>query len=533
MSDTRSEPTPEAAPETGAVEDAGHPRRWAILSVLVISLIVVVLDNTVLNVAMKTLADPKEGVGASQSELAWMINSYTLVFAGMLFAFGVIGDRIGRKKMLLGGLVVFGVASLLSAYAETPDQLIWYRALMGFGAAMMMPSTLSMLRNLFPAKEFPKALGIWTGAVGIGGAIGPIVGGALLERFWWGSVFLINVPIVAFGIVALMIMAPESKGLQAKPDLVGMALSVLGLVSLTYGIIEAGDQGSWTGVRVWGTFAFGVIVLIGFVLWERRVPHASLDMKLFKNTRFSASSAIIVLTFFGMMGLFFFMTFYIQIVRGYSPLETGLLFLPMGAAMLVFAPMSNMFVQRFGAKVVGSVAMLLVIANFAISAFVLDLDSSVWLLIAQFTITGIGMSNLMPPAMNTLMSSVPKEKAGVGSALANTLRQVGGALGVAVLGTVMAQAYRAEIADTAPQLSDEARESIASTYGAVETGQVPAAGVLDAANASFLDALHTTAISAIGVALAGLIVILLFFPGKQRRETETPEQAAEPALVEA
>ncbi|MFG3342723.1 MFS transporter [Glycomyces sp. NPDC048151] len=529
MSDTRSEPTPE-------VEDKGHPRRWAILGVLVISLIVVVLDNTVLNVAMKTLADPKDGVGASQSDLAWMINSYTLVFAGLLFAFGIFGDRFGRKKMLIGGLVVFGAASLLSAYAETPDQLIWYRALMGFGAAMMMPSTLSMLRNLFPAKEFPKALGIWTGAVGIGGAIGPIVGGALLEQFWWGSVFLINVPIVVFGIVALMIMAPESKGRQAKPDLVGMFLSVIGLVSLTYGIIEAGDTGSWAGIEVWGTVAFGVLVLIAFVLWEKRIPHASLDMKFFKNPRFSASSAIIVLTFFGMMGLFFFMTFYIQIVRGYSPLETGLLFLPMGAAMLIFAPMSNAMVQRFGAKIVGSVAMLLVIANFAISAFVLDLDSSVWLLIAQFAITGIGMSNLMPPAMNTLMQNVPKEQAGVGSALANTLRQVGGALGVAVLGTVMAQAYRSEISDAAPQLDDQARESIATTYGAVETGQVPAQNapqVLDAANVSFLDALHTTALSAIGVALVGLIVIAVFFPGKQRRETGTPERAAEPALVEA
>ncbi len=534
MSETRSVPAPAAAPE-----EEGHPRRWAILSVLVVSLIVVVLDNTVLNVAMKTLAEPDPvGISATQSDLAWMINSYTLVFAGMLFAFGVIGDRIGRKRMLIGGLVVFGAASLLSAYASSPDQLIWYRALMGFGAAMMMPSTLSMLRNLFPAKEFPKALGIWTGAVGIGGAIGPIVGGALLERFWWGSVFLINVPIVIFGIIALLIMAPESKGLQVKPDLVGMALSVIGLVSLTYGIIEAGDQGSWASAEVWGTIAFGALVLIAFVLWEKRTPHASLDMKLFKNSRFSASSAIIVLTFFGMMGLFFFMTFYIQIVRGYSPLETGLLFLPMGAAMLVFAPMSNMFVQRFGAKIVGSVAMLLVIANFAISAFVLDLNSSVWLLIAQFAITGIGMSNLMPPAMNTLMSSVPRERAGVGSALANTLRQVGGALGVAVLGTVMAQAYRSEITDAIPQLPDPARESIATTYGAVESGAVPpetAQQVMDAANASFLDALHTTALSAIGVALVGLIVIAVFFPGKQRREPEAEqaERASEPALIEA
>jgi DHA2 family multidrug resistance protein-like MFS transporter len=531
VSETRSVPAPEAP------EEEGHPRRWAILSILVVSLIVVVLDNTVLNVAMKTLADPVEGVGASQSDLAWMINSYTLVFAGLLFAFGIFGDRIGRKKMLIGGLVVFGAASLLSAYATTPEQLIWYRALMGFGAAMMMPSTLSMLRNLFSAKEFPKALGIWTGAVGIGGAIGPIVGGALLERFWWGSVFLINVPIVIFGIVALLIMAPESKGLQAKPDVVGMLLSIVGLVSLTYGIIEAGDAGSWTGAEVWGTVAFGVLVLVAFVLWERRIPHASLDMKLFKNSRFSASSAIIVLTFFGMMGLMFFMTFYLQLLKGYSPLETGLLFLPFGASMLVFAPLSNSLVQRFGAKAVGIVAMLLVITNFAVTAFVFEVDTPVWVVIVLFAITGAGMANLMPPAMNTLMSSVPREKAGVGSALANTLRQVGGALGVAVLGTVMAQSYQSEIAEAAPQLPDAARDSYASTYGAIESGLLPPESVgpvVQAANDSFITALHTTALAAVAVGVAGLIVIAAFFPGRQRRRTGDAEakQAAEPALVE-
>jgi DHA2 family multidrug resistance protein-like MFS transporter len=535
VSETRSDPVL----ETGS-DDEGHPRRWAILSVLVLSLIVVVLDNTVLNVAMKTLADPEAGVGASQSDLAWMINSYTLVFAGLLFASGIIGDRIGRKRMLLAGLVVFGVASLLSAYSTTPDQLIWYRALMGAGAAIMMPSTLSLLRNVFSAKEFPKALGIWTGAVGIGGAVGPIVGGALLDHFWWGSVFLINVPIVVFGLIAITILAPESKGSQARPDIVGMVLSMLGLVSLTYGIIEAGDAGSWTGIEVWGTIALGVIVLVAFVLWERRIPHASLDMKLFKSTRFSASSAIITLTFFGMMGLMFFMTFYLQILKGYSPLETGLLFLPFGASMLVFAPLSNTLVNRFGAKTVGIVAMLLVIANFAVTAFVYEADTSVWVIIALFFITGAGMANLMPPAMNTLMSSVPREKAGVGSALANTLRQVGGALGVAVLGTIMAQSYQGHIADTAPDLPAAAQESYSATYGVLESGlqsgQITpeaAAQITQAANDSFINALHTTALVAIAVGVLGLVIIALFFPGRQRREeTEAQAEAAEPALAE-
>ncbi|WP_026932102.1 MFS transporter [Glycomyces tenuis] len=528
MTETRSDPT---------AEDTGHPRRWAILAVLVISLIVAVLDNTVLNVAMRTLADPNEGVGASQSELAWMINSYTLVFAGLLFAAGVIGDRIGRKRMLLGGLFVFGLASLLSAYASTPDQLIWYRALMGAGAAIMMPSTLSILRDVFSNREFPKALGIWTGAVGIGGALGPIVGGALLERFWWGSVFLINVPIIAFGLVAIFLLVPESKGRQTRPDLVGMALSMVGLVSLTYGIIEAGDTGSWTGAEVWGTIGLGVLVLVAFVLWERRTPHASLDMKLFKSTRFSASSAIITLTFFGMMGVMFFMTFYLQMLKDFSPLQTGLLFLPFGAAMLVFAPLSNTLVERFGAKAVGIVAMLLVMTNLLVTALAYEADTPVWLIIAMFFVTGMGMANLMPPAMNTLMSSAPRDQAGVASALANTLRQTGGAIGVAVLGTVMAQAYRTQIADTAPQLPEAARSDLPSTYGALESGAIPPEAVpsiTDAANTSFIDALHTTAFAALGVSALGLIVIALFFPGKSRGQDRAaePERAAEPVLSE-
>ncbi|MBB3038762.1 DHA2 family efflux MFS transporter permease subunit [Hoyosella altamirensis] len=522
-------PTP--APDTD-FEDAGHPRRWLILGVLVLSLIVVVLDNTVLNVAMKTLADPNDGIGATQSQLAWLINSYTLVFAGLLFAFGVIGDRIGRKRMLLIGLVIFGVASLLSAYAVSPENLLLYRAIKGVGAAAMMPATLALVRAAFSHKEFPKALGVWTGAVGIGSALGPIVGGALLERFWWGSVFLINVPIVIFSMIMIVFFAPESKGVQGKPDLVGMGLSVAGLVSLTYGIINAGNAGSWSGVGVIVPIVAGLIILAAFVVWERRIPHASLDMSLFTNPRFSASAAIIALTFFGMMGLFFFMTFYLQIVKGFTPLQAGLLFLPTGVALLIFSPLSNAMVNRFGPRVVGVGALLLIIGSFFVVTM-LDADTPVGVLIALFFVQGTGMAHLMPPAMNTLMSSVPREKAGVGSALGNTLRQVGGSFGVAVLGTVMAQGYRSRIEEGAPELPDAARESIAATFGLVEQGGAPA-GVMDAASEAFIGAMHTTAYSAIGAAVVGLIVVILFFPTKrQTNEAPTPTRAPGPAMSRA
>ncbi|MFN7151391.1 MAG: MFS transporter [Microthrixaceae bacterium] len=413
-------------------------------------------------------------------------------------------------------MAVFGVASLLSAYSQTPAQLIGYRALMGAGAAAMMPATLSLLRTVFSDREFPRALGVWTGAVGIGGALGPIVGGGLLERFWWGSVFLINVPIVLSGIVMILLIAPTSSGRRSTPDLVGMALSVVALVTLTYGIIEAGDSGSWTGVEVWGTITAGVIGLAAFVGWELHTPHASLDVRLFRNPRFASASAIIALVFFAMLGLFFFMTFYLQLVRDRSPLQAGLLFLAFGAGMAIFAPLSSGVVNRFGSRTVGLVALTLIAGVFlAFTQF--DTTTPLWLIAVLFFLQSMGMANLMPPAMSTLMSSVPREQAGVASALGNTLRQVGGAFGVAVLGTVMAQAYQSRIRDAAPDLPAEARASLSATHGAVERGLVdPGAvpGLLASADEAFIGAMHVTAYAAAAVTLVGLVVVGRYFPRK-------------------
>ena len=519
-----------AATETHPV-DTGHPRRWAILAVLVVSVIVVVLDNTVLNVALKTLADPQEGLGASQSEMAWMINSYTLAFAGLLFAFGVIGDRIGRKRMLLGGIVVFGAASLLSAYAQDPGQLIGYRALMGAGAAAMMPSTLSIVRTVFPDHEFPRALGVWSGGVGIGGALGPIVAGGLLERFWWGSVFLVNVPIVVVGLALIAVLAPESRGAKARPDLGGMALSVIALVALSYGIIEAGDAGSWTGLEVWGPIALGVAGLAGFVRWELRTPHASLDVRLFRNPRFSSAAAIVAILFFAVMGLFFFLTFYIQLVGGRTPLQTGLMMLAFGCGMVAFGPLSNTLVRRLGARTLGLAALTVTGVVFvAIAQF--TTDTPLWLVVGALFLQAIGIANLMPPAMTTLISSVPREKAGVVSALGNTLRQVGGALGVAVLGTVMAQAYQQRIADAVPGLPRAAQTSLTATYGALERGQLdPATAQHIAAGAdlAFVGAMQVTAYVAAGVVLLGMVVVARWFPGRVRAEAPADAPVAVPA----
>jgi EmrB/QacA subfamily drug resistance transporter len=505
---------------------AGHPRRWTILGVLVVSLLVVVLDNTILNVAMKTLADPNAGLGASQSDLAWMINSYTLVFAGLLFTAGILGDRLGRKRMLTAGLVVFGLASLASAYAQTPGQLIGARGLMGLGAAAIMPATLSIISNVFDPAERGKAIGVWAGAVGLAVAIGPVTGGLLLEHFWWGSVFLINVPIIAAGVAAVRVLVPESRDPNpGRVDLVGVLLSIAGLGTLVYGIITGGNSGDWGRPAVWGSIVAGVLILLVFVAYERRSSHPALDVRLFRQPRFSAAVGTVGLVFFAAMGSMFFGTFYLQLVRGYSPLQTGLLFLPFAAAQLIFAPRSAGFVQRYGPKAVCAAGMALVTAGLA--AFLLVTEATpIWLLCLVYFGMGAGMASVIAPTTEAVMSTLPREKAGVGSAVTNTVRQVGVALGVAVLGSLLSQVYRGlmegRLTGLPVALRDGAAESLAATYAAAAQVGPAGATVLDPANSAFVQAMHWAAGGSALAALLGLAAVLRWLP---RQSVQMPESA--------
>ena len=324
-----------------------HRRRYAILGVLIFSLLVVVLDNTILNVALKIISQPENdphqpGLGASQSDLEWAINSYTLVFAGLLFTFGIVGDRFGRKKILMAGMVGFGIASVLCAYAGSPGALIATRALMGFFGAAIMPATLAIIANVFEPKEQPKAIGIWAGGVGLGVAIGPVLGGLLLDHFWWGSVFLINVPIIIIALIAMSFLVPDSKNPQpGKLDPLGVVLSMAGIVVFVYGIIRGGDLG-WGNPQIWGTLAGGVILSALFVFWELRTDHPALDVRLFRSSRsFSASIILVAMSFFAMMGVLFFLSFYLQSVLGYSPLKAGLYLTPFALAQLIFSPIDR------------------------------------------------------------------------------------------------------------------------------------------------------------------------------------------------
>jgi len=509
-------------------DNSGHPRRWTILGVLIVSLLVVVLDNTVLNVAMRTIADPTHGLGATQAELEWSINSYTLVFAGLLFTFGVLGDRLGRRRMLVAGLITFGLASLASAYAQSPTQLVWARALMGIGAAAVMPSTLSIISNVFDPRERGKAIGMWAGAVGLGVAIGPVVGGALLESFWWGSVFLINVPIILVGLVAVAALVPESRDPHpGRVDLIGVGLSIAGLMSLVYGIIDGGEHG-FGRVQSWSTIVLGAAILAAFVWYERRTDHPSLDVRLFRDPRFSAAVAATGLVFFAAIGTFFFTAFYLQLVRGYTALEAGLMMTAFAAAQLVFAPRSAAMVKRFGPKAVCTVGMALVVASLVAFVFV-TATTPVWALLVIFFIQGVGMANVMPPVTESVMASLPRERAGVGSAVLNTVRQVGGALGVAVLGSVLAAVYRERIGaldGLSATAGAAARESISGAYGVAERAGAAGPAVISAANDAFVSAMHWAAAGSAVMGVVGLVVVFGWLP--RRSAPFTPPAAAGP-----
>lgn len=528
--------TPSGAPAVSQIPEAVHRRRWAILVVLMFSLLIVVLDNSILNVAVKTIASPSPtGIGATQSELEWAINSYTLVFAGLLFTAGLLGDRLGRKKVLLFGITLFGIGSALAAMSGSPGQLITWRALMGFGAAFVMPATLAVLMNVFERDEQPKAIGIWAGSVGLGIAIGPITGGLLLEHFWWGSIFLVNVPVVIIALVAMVLLVPDSK--DPKPgrlDPLGVVLSIIGLVLLVYGIIRGGELADFTDVTVLLPVIGGLAVLVVFVLHEKRSASPAIDVSYFKKPAFSAAVAAIALIFFALMGVTFFSAFYMQSVRGYSALQSGLLILPLAVAQMLFAPRARIVVARFGARAVCTAGMLAVAVGLA--AFALfDADTPVWLMCVVFFVQGTGMAHVMPPVTVAVMQALPREKAGSGSAVNNTFRQVGGALGIAVLGSVLSTVYRGDIENHLGALPSGARdaagESIEATLAVAEKLGPKGAPLVTAAHDAFMSAMHVTALGSAAVALVGTVVVALWLPGREPaapravREEERPAPA--------
>lgn len=515
--------TPSGPPAPPRIPEAVHRRRWAILAVLMFSLLIVVLDNSILNVAVRTIASPEPtGVGATQSELEWAINSYTLVFAGLLFTAGLFGDRIGRKKVLFFGIAVFGAGSALAAFSGSPGELIAYRAVMGLGGAFVMPATLAVLMDVFERQEQPRAIGIWAGSVGVGMAIGPITGGLLIEHFWWGSIFLVNVPVVVVALIATALLLPDSRDPNpGRMDPFGVVLSVIGLILLVYGIIRGGELADFSAPSVLLPMLGGLVVLVWFVLHERRSDHPAIDLTYFKRPAFAAAVTAIAVVFFALTGVTFFSAFYLQSVRGYGALEAGLLILPLAVAQMVVSLRARLIVDRFGARTVCTVGMLLV--AMVLAAFVMfDASTPLWVIEMVLFVQGTAMALITPPVTVSVMQSLPREKAGSGSAVSNTFRQVGGALGVAVLGSLLSTQYRGAIEghlSVVPSGDRQAAgESIEATLAAAERLGPAGKALIGPANEAFLHAMHLTALVSAGVALIGALVVAFFMPDGRKKE---------------
>ena len=505
--------------DTDDVHDHVHHRRWLILAVLCLSLLIIVMDNTILNVAIPSLV---RDLGASNSELQWIIDAYVLVFAGLLLTTGSLSDRFGRKGALQLGIVLFGMGSAFAALSTSTAQLIGSRAFMGIGGALIMPSTLSILTNVFrDPRERGRAIAVWAGFAGLGVALGPVIGGWLLAHFSWQSVFWVNLPLGGLALVAGAFLVPTSRDpKQSRLDPIGAVLSIVGLASLLFGIIEGPDKG-WGAPAVVAGFAIGIVALLAFVAWELHTDHPMLDMRFFKNPRFTAANSAITMTFFAMFGSMFLMTQYWQFVHGYSALGAGLRMIPYTLTMMVAAPLSARAVERFGTKRVVTSGLLIIATSLFALSFI-KATSPYLLVMTMFCVMSVGMGMTMAPATESVMGSLPRAKAGVGSAVNDTTRQVGGALGVAVIGSVVSSVYVHHIDDMAGRfgLSGDALSGARQSLGgALQVGQgLGAAGAsfTTAVKDSFVDALSTGLRLSTVVILAAAFIAWRFLPARAR-----------------
>ena len=499
-----------------------YKRRWLILLVLNVSLLVIVVDNSILNVAIPSIV---EQLGASTSQLQWIVDSYTLVFAGLLLTAGSLGDRFGRLPALQFGLAIFGLGSLLAALAGSSGELIAMRAFMGIGGAFIMPATLSIIANVFPAPERGKAIGVWAATAGVAIALGPLIGGFLLEHFYWGSVFLVNLPIVALGLLAGVFLIPNSKDPSApRLDPVGAVASIIGLSLLLYAVIEAPTKG-WTASSTLLAFGVGGVVAAFFFWWELHTDEPMLDLRFFKNARFSAGSGAISAVFFAMFGSIFVLTQYFQFVLGYSALQTGVRLLAWAIPTMIVAPLSAKVVERVGTKLTISGGLALVTVGLLLFTTVDETTAYFPGIMLRMILMSTGMALTMAPATDAIMGSLPLAKAGVGSAVNDTTRQVGGAVGVAVVGSVFTSVYAAELVDgvrndaVPPVALDTAKEGIGNAFGvAARLGGQTGADMVAVAKSAFVDAFHVGLFVGAAVALIGAIAVLIWMPARARRE---------------
>jgi len=505
--------------------EAGATHKWVALAVVCVSVTVIVLDNTIMNVALPSIAD---SLNANSSQLQWIVDAYTLVFASLLLSAGTIGDRYGRRGTLMSGLTIFGVGSVLAAFSTGPWVLIGFRALMGIGAAAIYPTTLSIITNMFTGKDRGRAIGIWAALAGVGVALGPILGGVLLDHWWWGSVLLVNVPIVVVSLVLIPVFVPTSRDPDPRPlDPGGFVLSIVGLTALLYGIIE-GPRLGWRSANVVTGLVVGLVVLSAFALWENHTANPMLPLEFFENPRFWSACVALSLTFFALFGYIFLLTQYLQFVRGLSPLGAGLRLAAPAVGLIVGAPLAPRLVEQVGTKIVVATglfvagAALLLLTNESVIAHDVRLAP-------VFALFGLAMGLTMAPATESIMGSIPPARAGVGSAVNDTTRQMGGALGVAILGSVAATHYMSRVGGLglAPSDASTAKESIGAALRlAQRLPPAAAARLADAARAGFTDGIRlATFVGAVAV-IAAAVLVVRFLPA---RESSSPRVDAEAA----
>jgi EmrB/QacA subfamily drug resistance transporter len=511
--------------------------RGLILVTLCLAALIINLDTTIVNVALPSLV---RQIGATTTDLQWVVDAYNLVFAALILAAGSLSDRLGRKGMLLAGLGVFGASSLAGSFATSSGGLIAARAVMGLGAAMMFPATLSLLTNVFTARqERAMAIGLWGASAGVGIALGPIAGGWLLDRFWWGAIFVAMVPVAAVVAVLVAWRVPTSRDPRTPPvDWLGFALSTAGMGFIVYGVIQAPVWG-WTAPATIGALAVGAASLAALVVAELRTATPMIDMSLFRNPRFTAASGSVAIAFFALLGFIFLMTQYFQVVRGYSALATGVRLLPVAVSVGVASVVGTRLAVRIGNKVIVGGGMVLFAAALAwISTASQDTPYSI--IAVQMVLLGLGMGFTQAPATEAIMGAVPEYKAGIASAVNGSTRLFGGTLGVAVIGSVAASLYTSRLtALLPPGLPDRvvtaAKGSVGGAAAAAEqlsraglTG--PAQRLVDAADAAFMHSLTGACLVAAGVAASGALLVALWLPARPRTMQEPAQPTAGRAL---
>ncbi|MFE2999792.1 MFS transporter [Nocardia sp. NPDC059246] len=500
-------------------------RQRLILAVLLLSSLLIWLDNTILATALETLADPVRGLGANPAQLQWASGSYTLVFAALMFTAGALGDRYGHRTVLVTGLIVFAAASVWAAYAGDPAGLIAARAVMGVGSALIMPATMATVTWTFTGPARASAIGLFSTSAGVGLAAGPLLAGVLLDHFWWGSVFLVNVPVVAVALIGIAVLVPNFRSPTPRPlDLGGLALSVSGLAALAYGLIRAGQVAAWTPVQVWAPIAAGLALLAAFVVVELRSEQPSFDPRLLAQRVFGGGNAALGLLFLAMTAAGFYGAFYLQGARGFSPLAAGLINSPAAVGVIIGGPLGVRLVRRFSLRAVTATA-LTVGALCMGSAVFFGLHTPIIWNVALAAAQGFSIGMVIGSVTSALMSTLPLDRAGAGSAVTNTVRQTGSVLGIALGGTIMAITYRTGIQAALTGLPDAAREP--AQVSAEQARHVATAinrpDLSHAADDAFIHAMHVGGVWTMIFALAGAAVLALTLRPRPTPATPDPE----------